>query len=65
MRAALGKAARIKSDDPRGFTPPLHHLTDQHLDQQAMDPWGRTDHRLQAQALAIDQGRNRRGVFAV
>jgi hypothetical protein len=65
MRAALGKAARIKSDDPIGFPQPLHHLTDQHLDQRAMVPGCRPDKLLQDQALDINQGRNLLGVFAV
>ncbi len=65
MRPALGKAARIKGDDPIGFTQPMHHLPDQHLDQRAMVPWCRTDKLLQDQALDIDQGRNVLGVFAV
>src|SRR5262245_38183568 len=31
-RAALGKTAGIEGDDPIGFTPPIGHLSNQHVD---------------------------------
>ena len=56
MRPALGKAARIKGEDPLGFPQPIDDLADEHRDQQPIIPKCRADKRLHDQALDIDQG---------
>src|SRR5712691_8449949 len=64
MRAAFGEAAGIKGDDAIGFTQPLSHLTNQHVDQPPMIPRRRTDEVLDDLSLDIDPGRDCLGILA-
>src|SRR5262249_28783012 len=43
VRAAFGETAGIESDDAIGLAHAIGHLTNQHLEQRSMLPWGGTD----------------------
>jgi len=64
VRAPLGDTAEIKGDDAIGFSQPLDHLSNQHLDQRLVVPGGGADEVLHDQALDIDQGRDFLGILA-
>jgi hypothetical protein len=64
MRAPLGKAAGIESNNAIGFTELIDHLPNQYVNQRAMIPGGRADELLQDQALDIDQRRDVLGILA-
>src|SRR4029450_5078934 len=53
MRAAFGETAGIESEDAIRFAQSIGHLTNQHLEQRSMLPWGGTDEVLHDLSLAI------------
>src|SRR5262245_57169788 len=65
MRPALGKAARIKGDNPIGFPQPLDHLSHQYRDQRPVVPERGPDEGLHDQALNIDEGGNLLSILAM
>jgi hypothetical protein len=65
MRPALGEAAGIEGDDAIGLPQLIGRLSDQHCDQRAVVPRGRTDEVLQDLSLDIDQGGDRLGILTV